>query len=389
MDRSGVSGGRTRLTDVRDRLGSGASWVISGIGVVLAGLTLWYVIVFRAFAVPTGANAFATLVLRGLEITLLGAFSVVLVYAGYWLASSPFDSQKAWWAGLWTMLGLAGIVAIVALVQSSQLHSGEAITAPSLVEELLIAAGGGGLAGLLIGISTVRATRNRERVEQQRDTLEFMNELLRHNVLNGMQVIIGQTELLRAELEEGEVDPERAAERLEAMERRGEDVVELIENVRTLSRSMSEDVETGPIELAPVLQEEAAAARERYEATIETEIPDGLRVRADELIGAVIENLLANAVEHNDTDDPHVRVAAERNGNRVTVTVADDGPGIPDEHKSRYLEAGEQDASSVGQGLGLYLVDTLVTRYGGEVTIGDNDPRGTVVRLDLEPAGRA
>jgi signal transduction histidine kinase len=382
MDRLG--GLESRFRGIRRQIDGGGSWVISGAGIVLAGLTLWYVIVFRALAIPAGPNQFATLLLRGLEILLLGLFSIVLVYAGYWLAASPFDDQKRWWAGLWTMVGLAGIVAIVALVQSTQLQSGEPLTAPSLVEELLIAAGGGGLAGLLIGISTVRATRSREQVKRQRDTLEFMNELLRHNVLNGMQLILGQAELLRAELEAGRIDHDEARDRLASMEARGEDVVDLVENVRTLSRSMSDDVERGPTDLSRIIHAEVATARDTYDATIETEIPEGLTVDADDLLGDVVGNLLSNAVEHGDTDHPNVRVAAERDGDRVVVTVADDGPGIPDEYKSRYLEPGEQDAASVGQGLGLYLVDTLVTSYGGDVRIEDNEPRGTVVTVELQ-----
>lgn len=111
--------------DIEER--GGAPWVVSGIGVVLAGLSLWYLIVFKALSLSGGLSA-PDLVLKSLEVLLLGGFSIVLVYAGYWLATTQFDRQKVWWAGLWTMMGLADIVGIVALVQSAQIQSGQPAT---------------------------------------------------------------------------------------------------------------------------------------------------------------------------------------------------------------------------------------------------------------------
>ena len=83
------------------RLANVPALVVSGIGLVLAGLSLWYLIVVRAYYVsgslldPTPA-----VVLEVIEISLLGGFSFVLVYAGYWLAGSRFGGRRLWWAGL-------------------------------------------------------------------------------------------------------------------------------------------------------------------------------------------------------------------------------------------------------------------------------------------------
>ena len=163
-----------------------AAWVISGVGLTLGGLSLWYLIVIKALFIGTAsALGLLTLVLKAIEVALLAGFSLVLVYAGYWLASSPFEKRRIWWAGLWTMIGLTGIVAIVALVTAVQVMQGQEISEPTLIQEMLLAAGGGGIAGLLIGISTIKETLNSEQVEQQRDTLIFVNKLLRHNVLMG------------------------------------------------------------------------------------------------------------------------------------------------------------------------------------------------------------
>lgn len=375
------------VRSVRDAVErGGGSWFVSGIGVVLAGLSLWYVIVFRALSVSSSAVGSPGFILGVLELVLLGGFSVVLVYAGYWLASSQFDSQQLWWAGLWTVVGLAGIVAIVALLQSSQLSEGRTLAEVTVVEELLLAAGGGGIAGLLIGISTVQSMWNQEQIERQRDTLEFVNELLRHNVLNGMQVVLASAELVEDELDSEDPDWVAVESALAHIDDRGEDIVELVENVRVLAQSVSGDVDCGPVAVSALLEEKATTTRGTYPAaTVRTDIEPDVTVSADDLLPAVFENLLANAVDHNDREYPTVWVSLEsdRGAGTAVVTVADDGPGIPDAYKESYFGPGEQDEGSVGQGLGLYLVDTLVDRYGGTVRATDNEPCGARFEVEL------
>lgn len=360
------------------------AWVISGIGLVLAGLSLWYLIVVRAF-VLTGASRHptATMLLEVLEIALLGGFSFVLVYAGYWLASSQFDERRLWWAGLWTLIGMTGIVALVALVNSLQIAQGERLSEPTFIQMILLAAGGGAIAGLLIGISTLNETVEAERAKQQRDTLVFINELLRHNVLNGMQVIKGNAQLL-----EGHVNDE-GKRYLETTQDRSDTIVDLIQNVRVLVDSLSRESSLRPIDLERTCAAAVSAARSAYpHAEFELDVPADAEILADELVGSVFENVLANAIEHNDTDTPSVTMSGECTRNHVVVRLADNGPGIPAERRERCFDPGEQDESSVGQGLGLYLVRTLMTRYDGDVWVESNDPRGTVIVLEFQRADR-
>lgn len=357
-----------------------APWVVSGIGLVLAGLSLWFLIVSKAFsftlADPLGHPV---LLLRILEVLLLGGFSIVLVYAGYWLATRQFGPEDLWWAGFWTVLGLSGIVALVALFHSFRIVDGGTVPSPTIIQELLLAAGGGALAGLLIGVSTIRSTVNAERASRQRDTLLFVNQLLRHNVLNGMQVILAYADQIEAE-----VDNEQVREDLATITDRGQTIVGLVDNVRTLMKSVAGETSIQPVDLVAVLYTEVETARLTYPAaTFDLDAPSELAIMADDLLEAVVENLLANAVEHNDQNEPHVEVSVSVTGDRAVLCLADDGPGIPDDRKDSYFEAGEQGAESVGQGLGLYLVDTLVEQYGGEVEIRDNEPRGAVLHVEL------
>jgi signal transduction histidine kinase len=275
------------------------------------------------------------------------------------------------------MIGLAGVVAIVALVTAFRVRQGQTISQPTLIQEMLLAAGGGAFAGLLIGVSTVRETVEAEQARRHRNTLLFMNELLRHNVLNGMQIIQGNTELLREHVDE-EGQP-----LLDTNEQRAETVVELIQDVRALTKSVSGELPCKPVPLSSTLREEVEALRTTYpDVTVEAEIPSDVTVDGDDLLDTTFENLLANAVEHND-DDPHVAVTLDARPDHAVVRIADNGPGIPDDRKEAVFDPGEQGEGSVGQGLGLYLVATLLDRYGGDVRFEDRDGGGTVAVVEL------
>lgn len=356
-----------------------AAWVISGVGLALAGLSLWYLIIVKSLFIGTAAQGgILALVLKVIEVTLLAGFSLVLVYAGYWLVSSPFDKDDVWWAGLWTLIGLAGVVAIVALVTAIRVINDGEVSQPTLIQEMLLAAGGGGLAGLLIGVSTVRETIEGERAKRQRNTLLFVNELLRHNVLNGMQVITGNADLLRDHVDD------RGEELLDATEERADHIVDLIQDVRALMKSVSGEISCRPVLLSAVLREEVHAVRaSNPSVTVEASIPADVEVWADDLLDVVFENLLGNAVKHGNDDGTHITVTVEDRETSVVVEVADDGPGIPPEIRDVVFEPGEQGDGNVGEGLGLYLVDQLLERYGGEVTLADNDPCGTVAVVEL------
>ncbi|ERH06789.1 MAG: histidine kinase-, DNA gyrase B-, and HSP90-like ATPase [Halonotius sp. J07HN4] len=77
-----------------------------------------------------------------------------------------------------------------------------------------------------------------------------------------------------------------------------------------------------------------------------------------------------------------LRIAAVE-ADTVTVRVADNGPGVPDDERAEIFGKGETGLDSAGTGLGLYLVKTLVSAYDGSVTVRDNDPEGAVFVVTL------
>jgi PAS domain S-box-containing protein len=223
--------------------------------------------------------------------------------------------------------------------------------------------------------------RYEERLEELTEELELLNRVVRHDIRNDMSIILAWGQLL-----EDHVD-EEGQEHLKKILSSGEHVVELTKIARDYVETLTSDtdIELKPMSLSAVLETELALRRESFPETefvVRDDIPD-VEVIANEMLGSVFRNLLVNAVSHNDSDTPVVEVTVEEHDEEVVVQVADNGPGIPDDRKETVFGKGEKGLDSPSTGIGLYLVHTLVTQYGGDIHIEDNDPRGAVFSVHL------
>jgi signal transduction histidine kinase len=256
------------------------------------------------------------------------------------------------------------------------------------------AAGTGGrrlLAGCRVGVQQARAVDEARRseaavaralaAETERERLLQLNHLLRHDILGSINVIQGYTDLA---LEDAGADQQP---HLRTVHRHADSVAELIQNVRTYIASVEgEEPDLRACSLSGLLSREAATLRSAAAAcTLTVDVEPGLSVTADDLLGSVFSNLLRNAVLHNREPDPEVTLTAWREGPTAKVRVADNGPGIPDHVQRRLFEPSE----TGDHGFGLYLVKTLVDRYGGSVAVEDTGSTGTAVVVSLQLSGPA
>ena len=223
-----------------------------------------------------------------------------------------------------------------------------------------------------------------ERLKRQRDDLRLLNQVMRHDIRNDLQLVGAYAELL-----DDHVD-EEGKEYLDVIKRNTQSAVSLTTTVRDLAEVMlREDTEPSRVGLDRILSQQVEEVRSAYSEavfTVEGTFPER-EVVGDEMLSSVFRNLLRNAVQHNDETPPKVTVSAtvdEAEG-VAEVRVADNGPGIPDEQRDEIFGKGEKGLDSPGAGIGLYLVRSLVEIYGGEVWIEDNEPKGAVfvVRLAL------
>jgi signal transduction histidine kinase len=149
-------------------------------------------------------------------------------------------------------------------------------------------------------------------------------------------------------------------------------------------RATDDSERTQHVDVAAMLGSAVRAIREGYpNATVSLSSCPQATVMANDLLDSVFENLLKNAVVHNDTGHPTIDVSLSVTDDTATVHVSDDGPGIPDDKKGQLFSEGERGVESRGMGLGLYLVRTIVSNFKGDVWVEDNDPRGATFVVEL------
>lgn len=226
-----------------------------------------------------------------------------------------------------------------------------------------------------VGITT-DITEQKHREQE----LEVLNRIVRHDIRNDMAVVNGWAELLKDHVdEEGE-------EYLRKVLDSGERIIELTETAREYADLVSNDSPTlEPKSVHSVLDTELSLREESFPDAefVRGDIPPDVEVVANGMLSSIFRNLLNNAVQHNDKDTPVVEVSCEVRDDDVVVRVADNGPGLPDDLKEVVFGKGEKSLGSSGSGMGLYLVNTLVTEYGGDVWIEDNEPDGAVFVVEL------
>jgi len=119
--------------------------------------------------------------------------------------------------------------------------------------------------------------------------------------------------------------------------------------------------------------------------TLTIDAPAAAPVRGNrELISQALANLVDNAIKYAapgaalpDRERPEIRIQAASAGDRILLTVADRGPGIPAADRARVLERFvrlEQSRSQPGSGLGLSLALAVAHLHGGDLKLEDNEP---------------
>ncbi|OYR57948.1 PAS domain S-box protein [Halorubrum halodurans] len=209
-----------------------------------------------------------------------------------------------------------------------------------------------------LGIQTDVTERKRsERLVQ------VLNRVLRHNLRNDMGVIQGLGELLGS-------DPDEAAAIGSTIETKAAELLELSETARELEEAANRSATPSRLDPEPLLAEIASRYRREYpDATVDVRIRTDRDVCAGTELRRAVSELLENALKHGGSSDPRVTVTVEADGEWVVLSVEDDGPGI-DEMEAAVISKGEERALEHGSGLGLWLVNWIVTRYGGSFQIG-------------------
>lgn len=318
--------------------------------------------------------------------------SASVIAGAIWLHRRRLTTADAWRIALWVGGGIVVMIGFEFTTLVYQRIEGATVVEPWFT--LMHSGTQGALVGLLLGENN-RRVRLRERdlrTEQERSTqlgqqLLVLHRVFRHDIRTAVNVIRGHAGLLADRVTDVESSTATIARRATELER-------LSEKAGVIERLVELDPEgRRPIALTPAL--EAARANVRTanpDADISIDASDDVYVYANTSIQFAIEEVVENAVVHNESDTPvvaiEVETEADARANETLVRVVDDGPGIPEGERDVF-EQGEETPLEHASGIGLWFAIWIVDEAGGTLSFSENDERGTTVSLRLPTAPTA
>ncbi|MFO7834451.1 MAG: PAS domain S-box protein [Halohasta sp.] len=234
-------------------------------------------------------------------------------------------------------------------------------------------------AGEITHFVAIQSDVTTRRLREQQ--LHVLNRVLRHNIRNGMNVILGRASFLADAVDEP------AAGHAEAIETKATDLASVGDKVGAVRSLLDEDYPESTVDAGRLVSTVAESYRERHpEATIRTWPVDDATITADERVEVALGELIENAIVHNDRPEPTVTITVDSetqsDGEWVDIVVADDGPGIPT-HEQIMIDSERETQLEHGSGLALWIVYWTASLFGGEIMIDDRSPRGARVTLRL------
>lgn len=221
------------------------------------------------------------------------------------------------------------------------------------------------------------AKQYEEDLKKERSLANMYLDLMAHDINNLNQVAMGNLEMAIHNLQQETLAVPNILDLLQKSLDTMCQQTSLIKNVKTLQRLKTEQLRNEEVDVAGIITEAVSEFRNfpGREVTIEYQQPGNCFVRANGLLKEVFVNLIGNSVKHSQGP---VRIwvtvdsAVETGKKFYEASLADDGPGIPDDLKERLFgrfKSGE--AKTTGHGLGLYLVKSIVEDFGGKVRVED------------------
>ncbi len=253
----------------------------------------------------------------------------------------------------------------------------------------------------ILGECALALENSRNAKEKEEAKLQAQNETLRANLLRSIShdlrtpltSIAGNAGMLLSDLEK--LDKDTVRQMCADIYDDSAWLTNLVENLLAVTK-----IEEGRMKLQkqPHLVEEIITealqhvGRKQVEHTITVHHEDELLLAKCDarLIIQVIINLVDNAIKYTPAGSAIVLTTGSA-GDHVKITVADNGRGIADSEKEKIFQMFYSGSNPIADcrrslGLGLSLCKSIITAHGGEITVSDNKPSGTVFTFTI-PSG--
>ncbi len=217
------------------------------------------------------------------------------------------------------------------------------------------------------------------RLARRSELFNVLTRVLRHNLRNDMAVIRGYlTELQKR------IDSQCGL--CDAILDATDDLLNLSETVRELDAIVRADFDRQQIDLVSLCRSVITSVEQEYpSASFSLDGPETVTIVTTLAVRRAIEELVRNAAKHAGTN-PQVTVSLEPTADEVTVSVTDNGPGLPKPERE-VLSDGTETPLEHETGLGLWLANWIVTDTGGAMeTEVSADGTRVILSLPRDPS---
>lgn len=225
----------------------------------------------------------------------------------------------------------------------------------------------------------LKLRKSKRRYSEAYEIANLYKDLLAHDMNNILQNIKSAIQLEKMDLESHERSSRaKESEYLEIIEDQLLRGTKLISNIRKLTKLEEVEVNRKEIVVFKTLNKAIAFVknshrRKKIDISIES-FRDDLKIRANEFLSDVFENILINAVKYNEHEHViiHINLSKETQNNKdyLKMEFLDNGIGISDEDKEIIFDTGNiKGSGSKGMGFGLTLVRKIVENLQGSITV--------------------
>jgi signal transduction histidine kinase len=237
--------------------------------------------------------------------------------------------------------------------------------------------------------------KNRQLQQASEHKSQFVSSMS-HELRTPLNAIIGLTEMMVTNA--ARFGTEKAAEPLQRVNRAGNHLLGLINQVLDLSKIEAGKLELNPqtVHLAPLIDEVVGTARQlaeqnKNQLVVEVELGaltvDPMRLRQ------ILLNLLSNACKFTKQGEVALRARKVADGRDwIELSVSDTGIGMTAEQQAKLFEEFSQAEATTAQrfggtGLGLAITRKLARMMGGDVTVASEPGKGSVFTVRLPGGG--
>jgi signal transduction histidine kinase len=209
---------------------------------------------------------------------------------------------------------------------------------------------------------------SKENTEQIRKQLALINSMLRHDLSNNFIVIKTALQLYNEEKDE---------KMLKEADIKCNHGLELINSMRELEFNHGDNTFLKPIDLKQVIDKLSPEF-----SSMNILLHGNCKVYADEAFESVIHNIFENAHLHGKAKN--ITITFEEFSDFTEIKIHNDGLEIPEDINERIFEKQFSQGEASNTGMGLFLVQQNINRYGGSIYVEDNDKPGVTFVINLK-----